>query len=421
MPLPDRYQESYLNYKAYPENIVYRASHAYPAALRSYQLDLNSLEATKLFVDDETDVEVPIRDLQTASGLELEKSNIHDHRKLTNWLGLSVNPSPRSQGVPVVSSTKKDPRCRFIYLYAQNSRAPLKVTRNMMTEIFTFHQVSPVYLDFISVFGAQSKARDLRFSGFREQTTLSDIPRGPAISELGRSGRQYQLCYNLKGVLLKSEVGGKDNFMQKEWSIRQAAIHHQFDVKEGTTLWIVTKGSLDLMDRIKDLTGKDARPEDKAFSTVAECFRSSLAAHLILCHWSIENWRQHVLWLERVLEEATTLLVIDQQSASGGYENYEPTHVQELQQWDDKINEAIMALESNTEVICLLSKYYNGLQSRKNFPSDIKDSCDADIIAFIDQLEDVMHAFRAQIARATRLVKITGDRKELVRGTLLLH
>lgn len=171
----------------------------------------------------------------------------------------------------------------------------------MLTQILTFHQVMPVYLDFISVFGAQSEPRDRRFSGFREQTTLTDTPRGLAVPELGRSGRQYQLCYNLKSVALKSE--DKKNVNLSEWSIRQAAIHHQFDVVEGTTLWIVTKGNLDLQERYKELTGKDGRPEDKSFGTVDQCFRSSLAAHLLYCHWSTEDWRWYILWLENVIEE----------------------------------------------------------------------------------------------------------------------
>jgi hypothetical protein len=171
----------------------------------------------------------------------------------------------------------------------------------MLTQILTFHQVMPVYLDFMSVFGAQSEPRDLRFGGFRKQTTLADPPRGPAVPKLGRSGRQYQLCYNLKSVALKSK--DKTNIKFNEWSIRQAAIHHQFDIVEGTTLWIVTKGNLDLQERFKELTGKGGRPEDKSFGTLEQCFRSSLAAHLLYCHWSTEDWRGYILWLENVIEE----------------------------------------------------------------------------------------------------------------------
>lgn len=171
----------------------------------------------------------------------------------------------------------------------------------MLTRILTYHQVMPVYLDFMSVFGAQSEPRDLRFSGFREQRNLSHAFSGNAIPDLGRSGRQYQLSYNLKNVAEKS-IDKADKRLN-EWSIRQAAIHHQFDIVEGTTLWIVTKGNLDLQTRFKELTGKGGRPNDKSFDTLEQCFRSSLAAHLLYCFWSTEGWRWYILWLENVIEE----------------------------------------------------------------------------------------------------------------------
>lgn len=167
--------------------------------------------------------------------------------------------------------------------------------------ILTFHQVMPAYLDFISVFGEQFEQPDLRFSGFREQTHFSRSFQRLAIPSLGRSGRQFQICYNLKNVELKKR--DPDNFMHDEWSVRQAAIHHQFDIVEGTTLWIITKGSLDLQQRFKELTGKEARPEDKNFSTAEESFRASLSAHLLWCYWSTDDWRSYLRWLERAVQE----------------------------------------------------------------------------------------------------------------------
>ena len=103
------------------------------------------------------------------------------------------------------------------YIYGENSRARLKITQSMLTQILTYHQVMPAYLDFISVFGSQSKLHDLRFSSFREQATLADPLRSRVVHGLGRSGRQYQLCYNLKCVALGSEDITK--FMLSEWSM----------------------------------------------------------------------------------------------------------------------------------------------------------------------------------------------------------
>jgi hypothetical protein len=164
----------------------------------------------------------------------------------------------------------------------------------------------PVYLDFMFVFGAQSNPTDVRFSGFREQTTMkASSAKSPAMPDLGRSGRHFKLCYNLKGVTRKKE--NCENMKLDEWSIRPAAIYHQFDVVYGTSLWIVTKGRTDILDSYKELTGPDGRPEDKSFDTLDQCLRSSLAAHLLYCHWSTENWRWYVRWLEEVVEAEVSL------------------------------------------------------------------------------------------------------------------
>jgi hypothetical protein len=188
--------------------------------------------------------------------------------------------------------------CSFIW--AGHSRSPLRITRTMLTRILSYHQVMIGYLDFISIFGKQSEPRDLRFSGFREQTLLATAADGPAVSSLGRTGQQFQLCYNLKSVSCTSK--GVISAKSKEWSIRQAAVHHQFDVKEGTTLWIVTKGDLEIKNRVQQMIGEKGKPEDRDFGTKEKCFKSSLAVHLLHCHWSTEEWRWYIQWLEEIID-----------------------------------------------------------------------------------------------------------------------
>lgn len=175
------------------------------------------------------------------------------------------------------------------YIYAPSSRDRLKLTRGMLVETLTFHQVMPDYLDFMFVFGEQAEALDLGFSSFREQVALKPSHADLGLEALGRSGRQYQLCYNLRGVSSKA---------QNEYSIRPAAFYHRLDIERGNTLWIVTKGGIDIEERFIELTGDDARPEDKSFETPEQCFRSSLSTHLLFCHWSTEDWRGYIKWLE---------------------------------------------------------------------------------------------------------------------------
>ena len=169
----------------------------------------------------------------------------------------------------------------------------------------TYHQVMPAYLDFMLVFGAQSDPKDLRFSGFREQVKLKIPPTASSVPALGRSGRQYQLCYNLKSVQKKSK--SPESITLDEWSIRQTAVYHHFDVESGTCLWIVTKGGDDLLEQYEELIGPNGRPEDKQFQTPGLAFGSNLSTHLLFCHWSTEDWRWYSQWLEEVLDNVVSL------------------------------------------------------------------------------------------------------------------
>ncbi|KAL1966202.1 hypothetical protein VTN77DRAFT_4754 [Rasamsonia byssochlamydoides] len=264
----------------------------------------------------------------------------------------------------------------------------------------------PAYLDFLSVFGLHKMPRELRFSGFREQSALSDPPAGPAAPSLGRSGRQYQLCFNLKGVARISDA--KSSPREQVWSIRQAAFHHQFDVLTGTTLWIIVKGNLQL----KDLTGKDGRREDRAFDRVEECFRSSLAIHLLNCHWSTEEWRWYLQWLEEVVDldtENATVLCPGYEASSA---EYTPQHLLTVQNYEEKTNEAIMVMQANAEVLASLSRFYEDLLEDANFP--LAAACQKDIHHFAAQVNDMIQDSKMQITRANLLVRITSDRKSLI-------
>ena len=117
------------------------------------------------------------------------------------------------------------------FLYGDHSISPLLISRKMLVRILSYYQVMPGYLDFLQVFGVHKHSREKRFSGFREQTQL--LPGGSLrIDSLGRSGCQFQLCYNLKTVARWTEPG---QLMPSEdhWSIRQGAFHHQFDLEKG--------------------------------------------------------------------------------------------------------------------------------------------------------------------------------------------
>lgn len=189
---------------------------------------------------------------------------------------------------------------KFSFLYGDHSISPLKITREMLVRILSYYQVMPSYLDFLFVFGLHKHSREKRFSGFRGDLKLAKGQNLP-IQSLGRSGRQFQLCYNLKTVAKWTETGQLNPSLY-HWTIRQGAFYHQFDVDNGTSLWLITRSGLDIKQRIETMTGPDGQSDDRQFQSPKQCLESSLSVHLLLCHWSSENWRAYLQWLEDTVE-----------------------------------------------------------------------------------------------------------------------
>jgi hypothetical protein len=65
-PLPDNFKASYLKSTSYPENLIRSSTNTYPTALKAFKRRLDAVERD-LFVDDESHVEVPFRDLHNSS------------------------------------------------------------------------------------------------------------------------------------------------------------------------------------------------------------------------------------------------------------------------------------------------------------------------------------------------------------------
>ncbi|KAA6407954.1 MAG: hypothetical protein FRX48_08305 [Lasallia pustulata] len=400
--LLDAFQRSYGSFESYPSNLLHQTCHI--GTLQAYITRLDNA-AAKLFT--KTTPDVVFRDFDpTRQGFSDEK--VIDDSKLKDWLGNLgvVNPGP-STGI----ARTEDPKCRFIFIWAKHSRTYLNITRKMLVRILSFHQVMPSYLDFIFLFGSQSEPRDLRYSGFRAQMLLVDPSQRLAVPSSGRSGRQFQISYNLKCVTCKTSASFRA-IQSQEWSIRQAAFHHQFDIVDGTTLWIVTRGGLDIRGSIEDLTGPNGRPEHRAFRTVEECFKSSLAVHLLYSQWSTADWRGYLQWLEDFTYQETKIAILGPRGPNQARKEYELQDLQKVQDYEDKTNEAIMILETNAHVLNSLRKFYESLVKSKDFPPG--RHCREDVSAFSTQVNEMIYDSRMHIVRAKLLVQIVADRMTLI-------
>ena len=163
-----------------------------------------------------------------------------------------------------------------------------------MVELLSYHQVTPDYLEFLFMFGSTTRRSDIRFSGFRQHTCLKANPAA-TIDALNRSEQYFALSFNLRTI----QMVDPNSYGPISWSIRQTAIYHRFDLRFGSTLWLITRaqaenGSIDLKERIEHLTGPQGKIEDRDFTSTESCFISSLAVLSMLIHWAEEHWQRYL-------------------------------------------------------------------------------------------------------------------------------
>jgi hypothetical protein len=189
-------------------------------------------------------------------------------------------------------------------LFAGHFRDPLRLSHAMLTRTLTHHQVMPSFLDFVSAFGFQIGSRNQRFCRFKTRSHFDcSVPVG--VQALDRSGRSYQICYNLRNAA---------NGMNDVWSIRQAVFHHQFDIVTGNALWISVKGNKEIKT-LMSLAMDEKAEED--FAEVDACFVTTLDIHVIYCQWCLKGWLEYIEFLETRLEEGISKLHVSVNSDGG--------------------------------------------------------------------------------------------------------
>lgn len=80
-----------------------------------------------------------------------------------------------------------------------------------------------------------------------------------------------------------------------------------------------------------------------------------------------------------------------------------------------------MILEANLDVLSSLRGFYKDLGRNEDVDLTLRTSCRGDISGFIALVDDFSHDVNMQIKRSKLLVKITNDRKELVRNCPVYH
>ncbi|KAL0253079.1 hypothetical protein SLS55_010529 [Diplodia seriata] len=374
----------------YPVNLI--STDSYPHRLQSYLARLNDAETKLCCEDGKAKLGFWTCEEQ---GCGFQSNCVTNVDELGNFYKIDTNFNP---GI-------RDPRCCFTFIHARNSRDRLLISRSMMSLLFTYNQVIPAFLDFVLTFGRREHAQELHYGGFRSESRLLDSSM--RIPEMGRSGRNFRLCYNLKSV----ERSPRQT--DWPWSVRQTAIHHTFDIVTGRAAWIVVKGDGLMENRVKEATDPSSRAAASQFDTNSRSFASSLNTHLIYIDWAGENWQSYIDFLE---DEAQV------ESPDGNDElGFCFADLQRAQWLEEKTNGAILVININLSVISEMKKFYQELLRADESSDELSMNCVDDVERFLRRASSAENDLRLQKSRAESLVRVLADRKNLLFGALEYH
>ncbi|KAK8010282.1 hypothetical protein PG990_009247 [Apiospora arundinis] len=316
---------------------------------------------------DEEDIHVEFRDYDLGNTYNTKKKKVcKDEQSLREVLGENFS-APKSKQDP--KWPRKDVVCRVILLETIKATSRrLNMTKNMFTRIMTYHQVSSCFLNFITFVVPRTGKSDLGRGGFRSESHI----RKPkySLNTLHRSGRHIHVSYIIKTVQRnqlrgKTAPGDPDNRI--EWIRPHAAIHHQFDLETGKSLWIVSSPLIPILEEgpTTVIKTKNTLWDDHLHEPLAR-FQKERSEHFTVPRGLDLSLQLHLKLADRAVSEYSCFVEEAGQrilKLTDRYIDSTPPEVadedlQELYKYIDEADTCILRLQDNLQVLNSLGRFY---------------------------------------------------------------
>ncbi|KAK3996221.1 hypothetical protein QBC44DRAFT_159467 [Cladorrhinum sp. PSN332] len=291
----------------------------------------------------------------------------------------------------------QDPTCRFIILTSSAPYSPrLKITKELLLKILTYHQVSPHFLNFISHICQEelesSLSQPVPFSGFQHSGSFFKLSPTPvdSVKVLGRSHHCYELVFELRLVFESKNIaavdpnleGNLDHYSSTETGseeedldlrpVIQSVIYHRFDLETGKSLWIITAGDGKKAPKSCPFITADSITASLSALGVSnlsnpapesESYRSTLSTLIHLSDWSLSCFDSYLTTLTKQLQELTSESI----DSKVNERDLEDNTLKKLHQYMEALGKCVSALESNQRVCEALVGFYSEgpLKSKK--------------------------------------------------------
>ena len=341
--------------------------------------------------------------------------------------------------------------------------------------VFTYHAIMPEFLDFLPAFGLQGHARNFNFSAFYQNKYISDSEKQAAMLELGWSGRGFRLCYNMKSVepspseeawpwsarqtaihhSFDAETGRAtwvnikgDQLMKRRIKLATDPKH---GFKEMSSFGSVEEAfgcTLATHNLFIQWSTEHLRPYISFLETEVQTLTRPTVMETIekplkpdLNGYQTPRTAQSNDWIERRVEknqrrftELTTstsatpyvpasprpidheLQALDLQEDSQPDEDkgFSFTHLQDVQNLEEKANEIVLILTNNASILVELRDFYQNLQSTQGWPAKMRKNCKKDILRFRERITSILSEYGRHQVRLAALLHLLDARKSLV-------
>lgn len=331
---------------------------------------------------------------------QVEDDNFH-HEKLHSCDQLAVRLSTNAP------SSLRHLQCRFIFLqcYKESANERLAITREMMVNILSYHQIMPPIVGLLASFGCNSNIYS-KFCSLKGQVRFSWDLSAIAVPELNRSGRILELCYNHSAI----EPNTRNALWP--WSINNFAIAHSLDIKTGQSIWMVLKADSALKDRIMSATQSGSHSDITFPTDVSQCVESCLRTHLLCCEWASASWPWYINHLEDTHAKLSASVSLPKFLPQVGEAFLNDLLV--IKNLQERINEAILVLTTTDKVLEQLRGLYSGLHKDEGWSPRLFEKCRVQLARFETQIQNIQCGIDLHRSRLECLRTLVEGRQTLV-------
>lgn len=250
---------------------------------------------------------------------------------------------------------------RICFISQRHSYSRLNITRELFEALISEFHIFPRFKEFVLLFGAKCREYEIgpprmRFRPLFVNTT----------EPVQRRYAGFECAYGFRYV----ELNNRDR--RKPWSVRQTAMYHKYQVKEGSSTWVIISAS-----KAAKL-GVERYIKDSQIPTALNPFD----IHLILLDTALAKWRPYILYLTEQVKIQSDRVVVASVEEKDPLQVLDIQESQLLKDLEDQIIDVLLVLDSTADTISSVAEMYKQFcRNSLAISQDVNDD-EFDLISF---------------------------------------